>query len=153
MKNKERGVSRAMERMRSKRVLKNMLLENQTYSKKHFAMFRVMNEWFKKKQQGKHIKSFFIKNGYRKIAIYGMGDMGERLYDELCGTEIEVAYGIEQCKRGQYKELQILSLEDDLDQVDSVVVTAIYYFVEISEKIKYIPYNRILSLEDIVYDL
>lgn len=142
-----------MERKRGKRILEKMLLENQMYNKKHFQMFRMMNEWFQKKQQGKHIKSYFIKNGYHKIAIYGMGDIGERLYDELYGTEIEVAYGIEQQKRGQYRELQILSLEDNLEQVDAVVVTAIYYFVEIAEKIKYIPYNRILSLEDIIYDL
>lgn len=132
---------------------KRILMEKQMYIKKNLSMFKLMNEWMRKKQQGKSIYSFFQRNQYRRIAIYGMGDMGERLYDELYGTGIEVAYGIEQQKRGQYRELKILSLEDDLEQVDAVVVTAFYYFVEIAEKIKGIPNKKILDLEDIIYDL
>ena len=55
----------------------------QQMSDKHFELFKMMNEWVRVKQEGKNLSSYFKRNGYKKIAIYGMSYAGERLVDEL----------------------------------------------------------------------
>ena len=52
-------------------------------SDKHLELFLLMNEWMKTKQEGRHIKEYFEKNGYISVAIYGLSYIGERLIDEL----------------------------------------------------------------------
>ena len=43
------------------------------------------------------------------IAIYGMGYLGECLYEELENTDIQVLYGIDQSARGLYGRVSYLS--------------------------------------------
>lgn len=122
-------------------------------SDKHLALFLMMNQWVKVKQEGKNLAEYFEKNGYKKIAVYGMSFAGETLVDELKDTGIEAAYGIDQ-KAGQiYADVEVLSVEDDLDEVDAVVVTAITFFDEIEEKLSEKMGCPILSLEDILYEI
>jgi len=42
-------------------------------SDKYLALFLMMNQWVKVKQEGKSLAGFFKENNYNKIAIYGMG--------------------------------------------------------------------------------
>lgn len=122
-------------------------------SDKHLALFLMMNQWVKVKQEGKNLAEYFEKNGYKKIAVYGMSFAGETLIDELRDTGIETAYGIDQ-KAGQiYADVDVLSMEDDLDEVDAVVVTAITFFDEIEEKLSEKMGCPILSLEDVLYEI
>ena len=52
-------------------------------AEKHLALFLMMNQWVKVKQEGKNLSCYFEKNGYKKIAIYGMSYAGETLLEEL----------------------------------------------------------------------
>ena len=40
-------------------------------SDKHLALFLMMNQWVKVKQEGKSLVTYLEKNDYKKIAIYG----------------------------------------------------------------------------------
>lgn len=122
-------------------------------SSKHLALFLMMNQWVKVKQEGKNISEYFEKNGYKKIAIYGMSYAGETLLDELSGTGIEVAYVIDRNADAIYTEVDVVSMEDDLEDVDAVVVTAIAFFDEIEETLEAKMDCPILSLEDILYEV
>ncbi len=51
------------------RAEKDKAKKKQLLSDKHLALFKMMNQWVKVKQEGKNIASFFEKNGYNKIAI------------------------------------------------------------------------------------
>ena len=64
--------------------------KTQEMSDKHLALFLMMNQWVKVKQEGKNLASYFEKNGYKKIAIYGMSYAGETLLEELKDSEINV---------------------------------------------------------------
>ena len=57
---------------------------------KYRAYYNMLNQWMVLKQEGKSLEKYFIDNGYKTVAIYGMGEMGNRLYEELKGTSIEV---------------------------------------------------------------
>ena len=122
-------------------------------SNKHLGLFLMMNQWVKVKQEGKNLSDYFEKNGYKKIAIYGMSYAGETLVEELKNSNIEIAYGIDQKANSIYAEIDIVSVYDDLEDVDAVVVTAISFFDEIEEKLNEKLNCPILSLEDILYEV
>lgn len=117
--------------------------------------YNMLNQWLILKQEGKSLVEYFTNNNYKKIAIYGMGEMGNRLYDELKNSDIEIAYAVDKDVDGIYSELQVIDKED-LDQqveVDVMVVTATFAFEEISEEISNSVDCPIISLEDVVYEI
>lgn len=122
-------------------------------SDKHLGLFLMMNQWVKVKQEGKNLAAYFEKNHYRKIAVYGMSYAGETLIDELKDTGITVAYGIDKNAGSIYADVDIVSVEDSLADVDAVVVTAITFFDEIEERLSAKIDCPILSLEDILYEV
>lgn len=122
-------------------------------SDKHLALFLMMNQWVKVKQEGKSLSSYFEKNGYKEIAIYGMSYAGETLLNELKGTDICVAYGIDKNADVIYADVDVVSVEDTLKDVDAVVVTAITFFDEIEKMLDAKLDCPVLSLEDILYEV
>lgn len=125
----------------------------QKLSDKHLALFMLMNEWLKIKQEGKKIKNYFEKNDYKTIAIYGMSYVGERLLDELADSEIEVRYAIDQNAGTIYSDIEVYSPDDELPEVDVVVVSAVYYYDDIYNKLIDKVVCPIVSLEDVLYEL
>ena len=125
----------------------------QKMSDKHFSLFLLMNQWVKVKQEGKNLASYFEANGYKKIAVYGMSYAGETLLNELKGSSIKVVYGIDKNADGIYSEIDIVSVDDDLENVDAVVVTAITFFDEIEKILASKVDCPIVSLEDILYEV
>lgn len=122
-------------------------------SDKHLALFLMMNQWVKIKQEGKNLVSYFENNGYKHIAIYGMSYAGKTLVNELKDSEIQIEYGIDQRADNIYSDIQIVTLEDTLIGVDAIVVTAITYFEDIQAKLSNKVECPIISLEDILYEM
>lgn len=120
-------------------------------SDKHLALFKMMNQWVAVKQQGKNLAEYFEANGYKSIAIYGMSYAGESLVEELKDTGIEVKYGIDKNASNLYSAIDVYSMEDELESVDAVVVTPIFFFDEINEELNQKFDCPIVSLEDILY--
>lgn len=135
------------------KALKKEINEKQDFSEKHLELFLLMNQWVKLKQEGKHLQDYFEKRGYRSIAIYGISYVGERLFEELKESDIDVKYGIDKKADGIYLELEIVTMNDDFEKVDAIVVTPIHYFEEIEEVLSNKIDCPIISIEDIVYEL
>lgn len=125
----------------------------QNMSDKHLALFLMMNQWVKIKQEGKNLSTYFESNGYKRIAVYGMSFAGKTLVDELRDTEIEVVYGIDKKVDSIYADVDIVSADEPLEKVDAVVVTAITYFDEIEEKLSLRIDCPVVSLENILYEM
>ena len=122
-------------------------------SDKHLALFLMMNQWVKVKQEDKNISEYFEENNIKRIAIYGMSYVGERLIEELKVSNIEVAYGIDREAKALNMDVEVVTLDDDLKEVDAVVVTAITFFEEIAEKLEKKLECPIISLEDILFEI
>lgn len=120
---------------------------------KHLALFVMMDRWVEVKQEGKNLSEYFKKEGYQTVAIYGMHYAGERLFEELRNTEIEVKYGIDKKAEELYTELDIYEPSADLEEVDVVVVTPIFFFSDIAKELEEKFDCPIISLEDILYDI
>ena len=114
--------------------------------------YNMLNQWLILKQEGKSLAEYFKKNDYKTVAIYGMGEMGNRLYDELKDSEIEVKYAVDQNAASTYSELDVVDKEDSFADVDVMVVTATFAFDEIEEEIGSKCSFPIVSLDDVVYE-
>ncbi len=121
----------------------------QEKSNKHLALFLMMNNWVRVKQEGKNLSSYLKEQGYKRIAIYGMSFAGETLVNELMDSEIELTYGIDQ-RDGLYSYINILSIDNALPEVDAIIVTAITFFDEIERVLKNKVSCPIISLSDII---
>lgn len=122
-------------------------------SDKHLALFLMMSQWVRAKQEGKNVADYLERNGYKSIAIYGLSYAGERLLDELKGSSIIVKYGIDQKADEIYSDVNVVSPDDRLEDVDAVVVTSIFFMDAIEEKLSSKLSCPILSLEDILYEV
>lgn len=114
--------------------------------------YNMLNQWLVIKQEGKSLEKYFTDNGYKTIAIYGMGEMGNRLYDELKGTSVTVKYAVDKNAASTYSELDVIDPEDDYEEVDAIVVSAIFAFDEIEEMLSDKVDFQVVSLEDVVYE-
>ena len=122
-------------------------------SDKYQALFLMMNQWVKQKQNGKSLVSYFEKRGYKIIAIYGMSYVGETLVDELKSSKIQIGYGIDQRAHTICSNIEIITMEDPLPDVDVIIVTAIGNFDDIQNKLSVKVCCPIISLEDILYEI
>lgn len=135
------------------KVIGKQINVNKQMSDKHLALFLMMNQWVKVKQEGKNLASYFEEEGYKEIAIYGMSYAGETLVEELKGSNIKIKYGIDQKADSIYEEFDVVSPDDVLEKVDAIVVTSITFFDEIEEKLSEKVDCPIISLEDILYEV
>lgn len=124
-----------------------------TMSDKHLTLFLLMNEWMRTKQEGKSIKDYFDKHEYKTVAVYGMSYVGERLLEELESCGIEVKYAIDQNADTIYADIDVYSPKDVLPEVDVVIVTAVYFFDEIYDKLSDNVNCEIVSLEDVLHEI
>lgn len=135
-----------------KKDKEQVVKEQKNKVKKFKQYYDILLGWIDVKQKGKSLAEYFEKNNYHKIAIYGMGELGVKLYNELKNTSIEVVCGID--KGGEYENLDIdvKAVGEDIMDVDVVVVTPAFAFYDIeSELAEYIE-CPIVSIEDVVYE-
>lgn len=121
--------------------------------KKNDTILKVFSQWMQVKQKGRNVSDYLKENGYKTIAIYGMHYLGECLYAELKHSEIDVKYVIDRNAANIELDIDIVTPNDTLAEVDAVIVTPIYYFDEIEEQLSKNMKCPIISLEDIVYEM
>ncbi len=126
-------------------------LENR--AKRNNANFLLLNDWVKLQQNKKSIGANIKSKGYKRVAIYGMHYIGERLYTELMENGIEVLYGIDKSDWCLDFELKMYRPGEQLPDVDAVIVTPIYWFDSIRENLKNKLSCPIISLKDITDEL
>lgn len=122
-------------------------------AEKNRGLFLLMDQWVKVKQEGKKLEEYFIKNDYKKIAVYGMSYVGVRLVKELENSEIEIAYGIDRNAANIYSQIKLLTVEDELPDVDAVIVTLVGGYDKVFDMLISRLGCPIIALEDIVNEI
>lgn len=117
------------------------------------ALYMAFDQWLQIRQQGKSLVEYFTQNGYKTVAVYGMKELGERLCDELKGSDVTVSYAIDKNADAIYADVDVVTPDEELAPVDVIVVTAITYFDEIEEMLSEKVDCPIVSLEDILYEV
>ena len=142
------GIRKFLKKKRKRRA------DLQALSDKHLDLYLLMNQWVHVEQEGKNLASYLQELNIKKIAIYGINYMGQTLIDELKETNIQVVYGIDRnADIIMYADVDIFTPDMISDDVDAVVVTAVNYFDEIEEELSKKLNCRIISLEDMLYEV
>ena len=121
-------------------------------SEKHFQLYRLMNKWVYVKQEGKCLAEYFGCKNYRRIAIYGMNYVGETLVNELKDTNIDIVYAIDQNASNIDMDLKVVTIQEELEPVDVIVVTPLMDYDVIEEKLRAKISCAIVSIEDVIYE-
>lgn len=121
--------------------------------RKNRFLYECMNQWLILKQRQIDICSFFMQRGIVRIAIYGMHYLGQRLYEELQGSPVTIAYGIDRGHPIGMDGLRIVAPEDDLVAVDAVVITPVFDFREIRDKLSQKLCCPMFSIEEILFSV
>lgn len=120
---------------------------------KNKALFLVMKQWLNIKQKGKKMESFFLKNNYKRIAIYGMGDIGQCMVKELKGSAVKIEYGIDRNAENICSDIRVLTMNERFPDVDVFVITVVGEFDDISEALHKKIDCPTIAIEDIVNEI
>ena len=124
---------------------------NAQNSNKYWSTVLMLNQWVRLKNQNKSLSEYFVEKGYKKIAIYGMAHTGLVFQEEMDDSEIEILYGIDRNADSIYSDIKVKKPSEDLDAVDAIVVTPVYYFESIKKDLENKVHCPIISLEEVVY--
>lgn len=117
------------------------------------SYYDVLNQWLSFLHSGNKIEEYFINNGYKTVAVYGMGELGNRLIEELKDSDVNVKYGVDKNISEVHSDIIVYQLEEELPEVDVVVVTAVFAFNKIVEDLSKKYDCPIVSLEDVVFSI
>lgn len=137
------------------RILYKKRKKTKKTSEKNLYYYNAAAQWVINKQEGKSMVKYLNSKGIKKIAIYGMGSMEELLYNELKNTEIEIEYFIDGNASNYEFMFDVIGINEIEKQknVDAIIVTPIFDFLEIADKLKKVINCEIISLEEIIYSL
>lgn len=126
--------------------------------KKFWNCFVTMKKWMENRNSGKILDKYFEDYGYKSIAIYGAGDIGRLLYDEIKGSSVSVKYWIDRNGEGlrEVNGINVLTLEEmtSAEIVDAIVITPLGNYDEINRDLVRIrPDIATISLQEAVYEL
>lgn len=114
--------------------------------------YALMQQWVKVRQEGHTLERYFEKNHYRKVAVYGMSEMGYMVLKELQDTAVEVAYCIDRNADNVFAEIDVRKPDEELPQVDAVIVAVVQFYDEVKESLEKKLSCPIISLSDVVWE-
>lgn len=98
--------------------------------------FDLMCQWMKLKIRDISLMEFFQDRGIQSIAIYGMGEIGQLMYEELAmEKEAFVRYAIDRSGMRYVESLPTYCLDRDLPKVDAIVITPVLITDQLEEQI------------------
>ncbi len=118
--------------------------------KKAAIAFRPTLKWLEICQKGYSLAMYFEQRDIRKIAIYGMGALGCRLYEELEHSDIEIKHLIDKNPNGMEKVMQLTSLDHERLDVDLIVVTVLSAEKQIIRSLQEKGYRNAVGLSEIL---
>lgn len=84
-----------------------------------------LKKWMYLNEQNRTISGYLKNKNIKTVAIYGMGNLGSRLYDELLAADVTVPYVIDR-KSELLKEVMVVKdPESKPEGVDAVIVTVL----------------------------
>lgn len=123
--------------------------------------YQLLNKWLKLQQNKYYLSDYFLRNKYLNVAIYGFGEIGKNLIEELKSSSITINCLLVQNKENNYEKdydkfIKILCISEFLhyqkmQNIDAIIISPIYDYSNVR---KMLTENNItcpiISLEDVV---
>ncbi len=117
------------------------------------SYYNMLSKWLELEEEGKSVDKLLQDAGYKKIAIYGMGNIGKRLCKVLKDTDISIEYGIDNFVVEDVDNVCIKCMDDVLPKVDAIVVTVPFAYIDIKKSLENKVEYPIVSLEHILFEV
>ena len=126
----------------------------QAEANKFHDYFLLLSHWLEIKNRGGNAASYFKDMGFKKIAIYGMGELANRLFEDLQGTDIEIVYGIDREPSSCATSIaNVYAPNDELPAVDVIVVTPFSSYDDIESLLIKNTKCPIISIENVIWSV
>ena len=122
-------------------------------SARYEGYWRILDAWLCLKEEHISVDTYFIDRGIYSIAIYGLGMLGKHLLNELDNSQLKIAYGIDRKSDALHMDMRIYTLDDELPEVDMIVVTTTYAYVDIVRQLQKKGCKNVVSLEEVIMEL
>lgn len=119
---------------------------------KYFAYFLILEQWMSNKQNDITVEDYLKQKRYQSAAIYGMGVLGNLLYQELKDSTIQIEYAIDRNANDMHFDISVVRPQDPYKKTDVIIVTAAADCDKIQRYIERKSRIPVLSLEEIVYN-
>ncbi|MCR5502228.1 MAG: glycosyltransferase family 4 protein [Lachnospiraceae bacterium] len=119
--------------------------------KRKSIISELLNHWLWLKQNDISISAYFHNRGYRTVAVYGLGILGERLLDEMQKFGIEVSYIIDRNADSRNSDIPIFKDIQEGMIVDAVVVTVAINYEKVFEQLHKLTAAPIIWIGDVIY--
>ncbi len=113
-----------------------LFLENkslQSTIERYRGYWRVFDKWMSWIEEGKSVTNYLIENKYKSIAIYGYGMLGKHLVYQMQQAGLNPVYVVDQQEEKKTTGITLLTIEDNLPNVDIMIVTVLYDYENIKK--------------------
>ncbi len=119
--------------------------------------FITMKKWLENRNSGKTFAGYFKKYGYKNIGIYGAGDLGRLLFEEIKKSDIRVLYFVDRNAEGlfDYQGIKVIPIDKigDMPKIDVLVITPVGNYGSISKLLaNSFPELPTINLKEAVYE-
>lgn len=137
----------------NEKVFSKEFEEREKLIQKYRQFYRLFLRWIRIEQNGENIPKYLKEKNINKISVYGYGDVGKLLYNELINTNIVVTEILDKRDIRTENNLVIKKPHHGNRDVDAIIVTAISYFDEIKKELSQLGYKNIISLQKLVEEM
>lgn len=111
--------------------------EKETQLQKYTSFYRTQNIWLYCRNMQYSITDYLYDMGYKRIAIYGYGDLGKRLCEELEETKIEQIVVVDKrADKWNNSAIKIVTPDNVPEEVDMMIITVFATVIEIQKSVK-----------------
>ncbi len=121
----EQGILSSEETVKLNAQINRRNIENVRIIENSEKKKRLYRKWIDYKRKGKCIADDLNKCGVDRVAIYGAGEIGLEILNELNNSTVEVTCFVDRYVSGPIGEIPVLRVSDDLNDVDAIIISLI----------------------------
>lgn len=111
----------------------------------------LLSNWLDRKELGLSIADDLLDRGIKSVAIYGMNEFGRHAAIELKESGFDVKYVMDKNPDADSCGYRLLSLDDELEEVDAVIVTIFKWATSVKQALaKKLPDAEILEIDELL---
>lgn len=132
------------------KALVGMINDYKRRMERNASNMMLFNDWLEFLYAGGSIEQYFHEHGYKKVMLYGNGYIGQRLFQALEKTDVEVTAIMDQANSSDSDAEGILiGVDSEIPDIDCVVVTPTAYFDEIFHMLRKRTGQPVISVEEL----
>lgn len=102
-----------------------------------------------------NLTRYFQMNGYKNIAVYGVGNLGTRILRNIDTAQLESICTIDENKAAHFGDMEAIDMQElaDRKEIDMVLVTPLLDYPQIEEQICSMCEIPVISAKELMCDM